>query len=100
MTRDKSRRTRFHIKFGIPANIPVEKRTPNHGSAFASLNYGKKSLTLNMRTPQAIGIFKKLITISDVVTENFGRAVLDRWGVGYNDMKKFKPAIIILSWIS
>ncbi len=85
----------FMRNVGIPANIPAEERTPNHGSAFASLNYGKKSLTLNMRTPQAIDIFKKLVAISDVVTENFGGAVLDRWGVGYNDLKKIKPDIIL-----
>ncbi len=85
----------FMRNVGIPATIPIKERTPNHGSAFASLNYGKKSLTLNMNTPQAKDIFKKLVEISDVVTENFGGAVLDRWGVGYNHLKKIKPDIIL-----
>jgi benzylsuccinate CoA-transferase BbsF subunit len=85
----------FMRNVGIPATVPVKERTPNHGSAFASLNYGKKSLTLNVNTPQAKDIFKKLVKISDVVTENFGGAVMDRWGVGYNDLKKIKPDIIL-----
>ena len=85
----------FMRNVGIPATVPIKERTPNHGSAFASLNYGKKSLTLNMNTPQAKDIFKRLVRISDVVTENFGGAVLDRWGVGYNDLKEIKPDIIL-----
>ncbi len=85
----------FMRNVGIPASIPFSERTANHGSAFASLNYGKKSLTLNMRMPGAIEIFKDLVKISDVVTENFGGAVLDRWGIGYKDLQKFKPDIIL-----
>ena len=85
----------FMRNVGIPATVPMKERTPNHGSAFASLNYGKKSLTLNMNTLQAKDVFKKLVRISDVVAENFGGAVMDRWGVGYNDLKKIKPDIIL-----
>lgn len=85
----------FMRNVGVPASIPYKDRTVNHGSAFASLNFGKKSLTLNMRTPQGVQVFKDLVKISDVVTENFGGAVLDRWGVGYNDLKKIKPDIIL-----
>jgi len=85
----------FMRNVGVPATVPIKERTPNHGSAFASLNYGKKSLTLNMNTPQAKDIFKRLVKISDVVTENFGGAVLDKWGVGYNNLKKIKPDIIL-----
>lgn len=87
----------FMRMVGIPASVPIKDRTPNHGSAFASLNYGKKSLTLNMNDPRAIELFKKLVRISDVVAENFGGAVLDRWGVGYSDLRKLKPDIILYS---
>jgi benzylsuccinate CoA-transferase BbsF subunit len=67
---------------------------PNVGSAFASLNWGKKSISLNMTTPQARELAKKLIKISDVVTENFGGGVLERWGLSYEEMKLIKPDII------
>ncbi len=92
---ETSLRIDFMRNVGIANTVPVKERTPNHGSAFASLNYGKKSLTLNMNTQQARDIFKRLVSISDVVSENFGGAILDRWGVGYNDLKKIKPDIIL-----
>ncbi|MFA5308171.1 MAG: CoA transferase [Dehalococcoidales bacterium] len=67
---------------------------PNVGSAFASLNWGKKSIALNMTTPKARELAKKLIRICDVVTENFGGGVLERWGLSYTEMKAIKPDII------
>ena len=67
---------------------------PNVGSAFASLNWGKKSISLNMTTPKAQELAKNLIRICDVVTENFGGGVLERWGLSYEDMKLIKPDII------
>ncbi len=92
---ETSQRIDFMRNVGISSAVPMKERTANHGSAFASLNYGKKSLTLNMNTQEAREIFKKLVKISDVVSENFGGAILDRWGVGYNDLKKIKPDIIL-----
>ena len=67
---------------------------PNVGSAFASLNWGKKSIAINMTKPEARELMKKLIAISDVVAENFGGGVLERWGLSYDEMKKIKPDII------
>jgi benzylsuccinate CoA-transferase BbsF subunit len=67
---------------------------PNVGSAFASLNWGKKSISLNMTTPKARELAKKLIKICDVVAENFGGGVLERWGLSYDEMKKIRPDII------
>jgi benzylsuccinate CoA-transferase BbsF subunit len=67
---------------------------PNVGSAFASLNWGKKSIALNMSTPKGQELAKKLIKICDVVAENFGGGVMERWGLSYEEMKKIKPDII------
>jgi crotonobetainyl-CoA:carnitine CoA-transferase CaiB-like acyl-CoA transferase len=61
---------------------------------FASLNYGKKSITLNMKHPKAVEIVKELAKVSDIVAENFGKAVMEHWGLGYNDLNKIKPDII------
>lgn len=71
------------------------KGTPNEGTAFASLNYNKMSFTINMKHPRSVELMKDLIRMSDVVTENFGGEVLDRWGIGYSEMKKIKPDIIL-----
>jgi crotonobetainyl-CoA:carnitine CoA-transferase CaiB-like acyl-CoA transferase len=70
---------------------------PNAGSAFASINCGKKSVILNMNTPKGQELAKKLVKISDVVGENFGGNILDRWGLSYAEMKKIKPDIIVVA---
>ncbi|HSW58154.1 MAG TPA: CoA transferase [Dehalococcoidales bacterium] len=67
---------------------------PDVGSAFATLNWGKKSITLNMSLPKAQEIARKLIQRCDVVAENFGGGVLERWGLSYAQMKELKPDII------
>ncbi len=67
---------------------------PDVGSAFATLNFGKKSIALNMNQPKAQDLAKRLLKMCDVVTENFGGGVLERWGLGYEDMKTLKPDII------
>jgi len=85
-------RVDFMRQIGIP---PGFKRDDyNAGTAFASLNYGKKSITLNMNEPRAVELAKKLVKMCDVVTENFGGPVLERWGLGYGELKKIKPDII------
>jgi benzylsuccinate CoA-transferase BbsF subunit len=66
----------------------------NQSADFAALNCSKKSITLNMKQPQAVELIRKLVKISDIVTENFGGAVMDRWGLGYQELKKIKPDII------
>ncbi|MDY6935267.1 MAG: CoA transferase [Spirochaetota bacterium] len=69
----------------------------NKSVDFAVFNYGKKSCTLNMTHSKAREIAKEIIEISDVVTENFGGPVMDRWGLGYQDLKELKSDIIMYS---
>ena len=49
---------------------------------FASLNYSKISITINMKSPKAIGLVKDLLKHIDVVVENFRGGVMERWGIG------------------
>jgi benzylsuccinate CoA-transferase BbsF subunit len=67
---------------------------PDVGSSFATLNFGKKSIVLNMNQPKAQELAKRLVKICDVVTENFGGGILERWGLSYAEMKALKPDII------
>ena len=50
-----------------------------------------------MRDTRAKELLSELISISDVVTENFSKGVLDRWGFSYDDMKLIKPDLIYVS---
>jgi benzylsuccinate CoA-transferase BbsF subunit len=88
--------TRLRLDFMRMIGIPpgFERDNFNAGTAFASLNYGKKSVTLNMNEPRAQELARKLVKISDIVTENFGGAILERWGLDYDNVKKLKPEII------
>jgi crotonobetainyl-CoA:carnitine CoA-transferase CaiB-like acyl-CoA transferase len=78
-----------------PGNItaPVKYRV----GYFASLNYSKQSITINMKSPKSFELIKDLLKHIDIVAENFRTGVMERWGMGYNDLKKINPGIILLS---
>lgn len=82
----------FMRQIGVPPGL--ERTNFNAGTGFASLNFGKKSITLNMNQPRAVELAKALVKISDVVAENFGGAILERWGLSYDELKRIKPDII------
>jgi len=79
-----------------PENEPGEEPW-NRGSPFHSLNAGKKGITLNLGTDKGKEIFKRLVGISDAVMENFSPRVMDNWGLGYEELRKIKPDIIMVS---
>jgi crotonobetainyl-CoA:carnitine CoA-transferase CaiB-like acyl-CoA transferase len=64
---------------------------------FMSINRGKKSLTLNLKSPEGREILTKLIQRSDVLLENFRRDFLQRLGFGYAEVAKLNPKIIYAS---
>lgn len=64
---------------------------------FNNFNRNKKSLNLNMQCPEAAGVFRDLLAVSDVVLENYSAGVLEKWGWSYEAMKAVKPDIIYVS---
>jgi crotonobetainyl-CoA:carnitine CoA-transferase CaiB-like acyl-CoA transferase len=60
-------------------------------------NQGKRSLSLNFSKPGALEVARRLVANSDVVTNNFAHGVMDRLGLGYEELKKIKPDIIMIS---
>src|SRR4030065_2943274 len=64
---------------------------------FLSLNRNKKSITLNLKTKEGKEIFYKLIETYDIVLEGFRPGVMDRLGIGYQDLKKRNPGVIFCS---
>jgi len=79
---------------GQPAGKPLDI---NGSGYFNSLNFGKKSLTLDLGHPKGVELAKELIRRSDVVTENFTVGNMAKWGLGYEDLCKLKPDLIMLS---
>jgi benzylsuccinate CoA-transferase BbsF subunit len=70
---------------------------PDESPLFNDLNLGKLSLSLNLRTQEARDIVRRLVAASDVVVQNMRPGVLDRLGLGYQDLQAVKPDIIMLS---
>ena len=67
------------------------------GYTFTILNRGKKSITLELKSAEGIEIARDLIARSDVLLENFSAGVMDRLGLGYDEMKKNNPKLIYAS---
>ncbi|MCJ7855849.1 CoA transferase [Lachnospiraceae bacterium NSJ-143] len=61
---------------------------------YASFNRGKKSITLDIASEEGKKIIFDLIKGADIVCSNFKVGTLERYGIGYEDMKKVKPDII------
>ena len=57
-------------------------------------NRNKRSLALDLRQPEAREVALKLVESADVVMENFRPGVMDRLGLGYENLKKLKPSLI------
>lgn len=64
---------------------------------FQNLNRNKRSLTLNLKKPQAYEVFAKLVAKADVVVENWRPDVKQRLGVDYDTLKTLNPRIILAS---
>ena len=69
----------------------------NRPSTYHLLNRGKRSLTLDMSTESGRDLFRQMVSISDVVMENFTPRVMRRWNLDYPHLKKIKPDIIMVS---
>ena len=69
----------------------------NRSGAFAKFNTGKLSLSLNLIDPAAVEIAKQLVAGADVVVESFAGGVISKLGLGYDELRKIKPDIIMLS---
>ena len=67
------------------------------GGTFQTLNRGKRSVTLDLRSEDAIGVLKRLVGVSDIVLENFTPRVMRRFGLDYANLRAVKPDLIMVS---
>lgn len=82
-------------KIGDPTrrNIPMVK---GKSPCFMAVNRGKRSITMDLKLPEAREAFLGLVTKSDVVIENFRPGVMERLHL-YEDLRQAKSDIILLS---
>jgi benzylsuccinate CoA-transferase BbsF subunit len=68
----------------------------NKNPDFMKLQRGKKSFTINMQTEKGRNLLKQLVKKSDVLVENFGLGILEKWGFDYPQLKEINPACILI----
>lgn len=69
----------------------------NESAYFISINRNKKSITLDLKKEKGKKIFKDLVKVSDVVTENYRPNTMQKLGLGYEVLKEINPKIIYAS---
>ena len=80
----------------FPNNQPGELWW-EQGGTFQTLNRGKRSLTLDLRDEEAQAVLKELVSLSDIVLENFTPRVMARFGLDYASLRAAKPDLIMVS---
>lgn len=86
----------WDIVRGAPPFVD-DRRGVNLGGGFNNHNIEKLGVTINLRDGRGRQLFEELVTVSDVVTENFAAGVMDRLGYGYERLRELRPDIIYVS---
>ena len=87
------------IKIESPPGVDANENMggARSGSDFQNLQRNKRSLTLNLKLPQAREVFARLVKTADVVVENYRPDVKFRLGIDYESLAKINPRIILAS---
>ena len=70
---------------------------PNRSGFFNSLNAGKKSVTLQLSDREQAQIAREIVAISDVVVEAFSYGTMEKFGLGYEELRRVKAEVIMVS---
>ncbi|MBW2280865.1 MAG: CoA transferase [Deltaproteobacteria bacterium] len=73
------------------------KTGPDGSPIFNDLNANKLSLTLDLRKDAARDLLRRLVSVSDVLAQNMRPGVLERLGLSYEELTRFKSDLIMLS---
>ncbi|HTP63616.1 MAG TPA: CoA transferase [Burkholderiales bacterium] len=81
----------------IENTVPEDMGGPREGPDFQNLHRNKRSVTLDLKSPQGREIFLRLVATADIVVENYRPDVKDRLGIDYESLKKVNKRIILAS---
>lgn len=90
------------IKIESRSRLDIHRRPhPVYGrlepAEFDQGNGDKLAIVLNLRTAKGVELAKKLVAVSDIVTENFRPGVIRRLGLSYDVLKQLRPALVMAS---
>ena len=72
----------------MPPNSKID------GYEFLWINANKKSVVINLKTARGVELTRELIARADVVVENYHTGTMERFGLGYDDLKKINPRLV------
>lgn len=76
---------------------PVDHFSIDTGAFFNDCNTGKRSITIDLNTEEGRSLVRQLIKNADVVSSNFTPGQMESWGFGYDDLRKIKSDIVVLT---
>src|ERR1700682_2567820 len=83
------------IKIELPRGLDEsDMGGPRHGPDFQNLHRNKRSLTLNLKEPDGVAIFKRMVESADVVIENYRPDVKFRLGIDYERIRAINKRIV------
>ena len=82
---------------GSLSMAPAEMQPIERAAVFNTANRGKRGVTLDLASPRGIEILRRLIKVSDLLIENFSPGVMDRLGLGYDEVSAINPRMIMIS---
>jgi crotonobetainyl-CoA:carnitine CoA-transferase CaiB-like acyl-CoA transferase len=88
------------IKIETAEGETMRTRPPlrnNFSTVFGQLNVGKKSLVLDLKSPEAIEVIRRLVAGTDIVVENFRPGVMRRLKLDYGSLRELNPKLIYCS---
>ena len=73
------------------------KRESGVSGNYLQMNIGKQNICIDLKAEGATDVIKKLAAKADIVVENFRPGVMDKFGIGWNDLSKVNPRLVMLS---
>jgi formyl-CoA transferase len=66
-------------------------------AAFVTLNRGKRGVTIDLKNPRGVELFKELVAVSDVLVENYVPGNMARLGLDYDTLREVNPRLVMCS---
>jgi crotonobetainyl-CoA:carnitine CoA-transferase CaiB-like acyl-CoA transferase len=95
--RVESKRHPDVLRLYVSPREPERGTQPQCSPWFTDWNGGKRFVSLDLTQPRGLELARRLVAISDVVVENYSAGVLDKLGLGYADLRRWKSDLVMIS---
>ncbi|MBW2268688.1 MAG: CoA transferase [Deltaproteobacteria bacterium] len=85
------------VRLYVPPRAPELGTQPQLSPWFTDWNAGKRFVALDLTQPRALELAKRLVARCDVVIENYSSGVMDKLGLGYSELVRVNPRLVMLS---